>query len=39
MRKKYRVFDGEEAEGQVMWLTPAEVVEWRRKGYYVEEMS
>ncbi len=35
--KKYRVYDGQSEEAQIMWLTEAQAVEYRRQGYYVTE--
>lgn len=36
--KPYRVYDGRSPEAVVMWLTPAQVVEYRRMGYRVTEV-
>lgn len=37
--KKYRVRKGTEDEGRILWLTEAQVVEYRRQGYYVTEVA
>lgn len=39
MKKQYRVRKGTENEGRILWLTDAEVVEYRRAGYYVTEVQ
>lgn len=38
MKKQYRVYNGHSAEAQILWLTEAEAVEYRRNGYYVTEL-
>lgn len=37
MKKWYVVYDGHSDEGARMLLTDAEVVDYRRDGYYVRE--
>jgi len=39
MKKKCSVYDGCSPEAEILWLTPAEIVEYRRAGYYVIEME
>lgn len=38
--KKYRVYDGVAGhEAEIMWLTDAQAVQYRRDGYYVTETN